>query len=42
MEQNKEQHTQANDLDGIATLSYDPLATYHLHGKPTKKRSSRR
>ena len=25
-----------NGLEGIATLSHDPLATYTVHGKPTK------
>ena len=27
------------DLTGIATLTNDPLATYSIHGKPTKKGS---
>ena len=40
--ENKEQHTLANDLDGIATLSHDPLATYRIHGKPTKIRGGRK
>lgn len=26
-------------LEGIATLTNDPLATYSLHGKPSKKGS---
>lgn len=30
-----------NDLEGIATLTNDPLATYHIHGKPTKRKGGR-
>ena len=37
-----EQTRKNEDLTGIATLSHDPLATYHIHGKPTKIRGSRK
>jgi len=31
---------QKADLTGIATLSHDPLATYHVHGGRTKRKGS--
>lgn len=37
-----EKVNQNEDLTGIATLSHDPLATYHIHGKPTKIRGGRK
>lgn len=44
MENNKpKMPRQLYDCEGIATLSHDPLATYHLAGrKATKHKGSRK